>query len=549
MPNPPEPHQAPRPRCWRLKPLAVDGLESSIEPSRERLTLGRSEDNDVVLDGELYPSVSGHHTLVEFVEGELWVEDLGSRNGTYIDGETITRTTINLGTQIQLGTIGPRFAVVSSEPLSQTMFVDPKAMQATMGKVSEKQVHELVQRRAVRTYVGVTVLCVALAAVLFWWTRDAMRTNKGEMTATMEEANTAQRERDAQVSDELRLARGVIKQLQELNAIHEEERIERERERESLTQALKERVEERENAAEALGERLVALEGTDEQGEEIRRLSRLIEETQADLREARTQLTSFNPVNLEQARLAGVSHVRRTVVLLEVEVALINSETMELLYLSRDSEPNFDGRGIPVIMESSGSGFCVDENGWILTNAHVANPHQGDLLAMASELPIATQTSIYAVFSGTQERHHAELVKVADDDIDLALVRIEPFMGMPHLNDFNLESVAPEPGGDLYLLGFPLGNFALQEGRTVIASTFRGILSRIVDGSLQVDAGVHPGNSGGPITDPLGRVIGIVSSVQATPEQTAVYTIGYGIPIADASSIWPPTDPQATEDE
>jgi S1-C subfamily serine protease len=141
------------------------------------------------------------------------------------------------------------------------------------------------------------------------------------------------------------------------------------------------------------------------------------------------------------------------------------------------------------------------------------------------------------------------LVKVADDDIDLALVRIDPFEGMPHLNDFNLESATPEPGGDLYLLGFPLGNFALQEGRTVIASTFRGILSRIVDGSLQVDAGVHPGNSGGPITDPLGRVIGIVTSVQATPEQTAVYTIGYGIPIADAASIWPPPAIQPAEDE
>ena len=105
---------------------------------------------------------------------------------------------------------------------------------------------------------------------------------------------------------------------------------------------------------------------------------------------------------------------------------------------------------------------------------------------------------------------------------------------MPHLKDFHLRTRAPEPGGDLYLLGFPLGNFALQEGRTVIASTFRGILSRFVDGSLQVDAGVHPGNSGGPITDPLGHVIGVVSSLQATPEQTAVYTIGYGIPIADA---------------
>jgi S1-C subfamily serine protease len=549
MAIPSEPQPLPRPGSWRLKPLAVDGWEGSIEPNSGRLTLGRSEDNDVVLDGEIYPSVSGHHSLIEFVDGELWVEDLGSRNGTLVDGETTTRTKIHLGTQIQLGSIGPRFAVVSSEPLSQTMFVDPKALRATMGKVSEKQVHELVQRRALKTYVRVTILSAAFVAALFWWTRDAMRTNKGEITASLEEANTAQRERDVQVHDELRLARGVIEQLQELNAIHEKERIERERERAGLTQALKERVQERENAAEALGERLVALEGSDEQGEEIRRLSRLITETQADLREARTQLTAFNPVNLEQARLAGVSHVRRTVVLLEVEVALVNSETMELLYLSRDREPNFDGRGIPVIMESSGSGFCVAEGGWILTNAHVANPHKGDLLSLASELPITTQTSIYAVFSGTQERHHAQLVKVADDDIDLALVRIEPFLGMPHLSDFNLESAAPEPGGDLYLLGFPLGNFALQEGRTVIASTFRGILSRIVDGSLQVDAGVHPGNSGGPITDPLGRVIGIVSSVQATPEQTAVYTIGYGIPIADAASIWPPTDTQPAEDE
>ena len=235
MAIPSEPQQVPRPRCWRLKPLAVDGWDSSIEPSGERLTLGRSEDNDVVLDGEIYPSVSGHHSLLEFVEGELWVEDLGSRNGTYVNGETVTRTTINLGAQIQLGTIGPRFAVVSSEPLSQTMFVDPKSMQSAMGKVSEEQVHELVQRRALRTYVGVTMLSAVFVALLFWWTRDAMRTNKGEMTATMAEATTAQRERDAQVNDELRLARGVIKQLQELNAIHEEERIVRERERESLT--------------------------------------------------------------------------------------------------------------------------------------------------------------------------------------------------------------------------------------------------------------------------------------------------------------------------
>ena len=549
MPTPSDPQQVPRPRCWRLKPLGVSGWEGTIEPSRERLTLGRSMDNDVVLDPEVYPSVSGHHALIEFVDGALWVEDLGSRNGTFVNGETVERTRVDLGAQIQLGSIGPRFAVVSSEPLSQTMFVDPKSVQAAIGSVSESKVEEMVQNRARRTYLRVTLLSAVLIVLLGWWGRNAMRTSSDEMSASLEEASTAQRERDAQVADELRLARGVIERLQELNTLREEERIESERKRETLALALKSRVDERESAAIALSERLGALEGDNAQQEEIQRLSRLIAETQAELTEARTQLTFFDPVILEQSRLAGVSRVRRTVVLLEVEVALVNSENAELLYLSRTGEPNFEGRGRPWIMESSGSGFCISEEGWILTNAHVASPRRTDLLGSASDLPITTQTSIYAVFSGTHERHHARLVQVADDDIDLALIRIEPFEGMPHLKDFHLRSRAPEPGGDLYLLGFPLGNFALQEGRTVIASTFRGILSRFVDGSLQVDAGVHPGNSGGPITDPLGHVIGVVSSLQATPEQTAVYTIGYGIPIADAASIWPPTDIPLPEDE
>ncbi|MEL6715688.1 MAG: serine protease, partial [Planctomycetota bacterium] len=98
----------------------------------------------------------------------------------------------------------------------------------------------------------------------------------------------------------------------------------------------------------------------------------------------------------------------------------------------------------------------------------------------------------------------------------------------------------PPAGSDIYLFGFPLGNLAVQEGETVIASTFRGILSRNVGGQMQVDAGVHPGNSGGPITDAAGRVVGVVVSVQALPDRTAVYTIGYGIPIARAADLWPP---------
>ncbi|GEM_PF-1542006 len=542
MPPTSDPTQVPLSRRWRIKPLGVTGWEGVIVPTRERLTIGRSAENDVVLDGEVYPSVSSHHTLIEFVNGELWLEDLGSRNGTYLNGEPVDRSPLSLGAQIQLGSIGPRFAVVSSEPLSQTLFVDPKSVQAAIGSVSKGQVERMVKRRARRTFIRIAVLSSVLVGLLGWWARNALRVSSDEMSASLEAASAEGRQRADKMADELRVARGVIAQLQELGTSREREQMQREREREELTRALQLRVDERESAALTLAERLGMLEGDDEQEGEIERLSVRIEETQAELREARAQLTALNPVNLEQARLAGVSHVRKTVVLLEVEMALVSSETSEQLYLSRQGEPNFEGRGRPWVMGSSGSGFCVSEGGWILTNAHVVSPGKGSLLGLAGDLPITTQTTIHAVFSGTQERYSARLVQVAEDGIDLALVHIQPFEGMPHLKEFTLGSPAPQAGGDIYLLGFPLGNFALQEGRTVIASTFRGILSRIVDGSLQVDAGVHPGNSGGPITDPLGNVIGVVSSLQATPERTAIYTIGYGIPIADAASIWPPPE-------
>mgnify|MGYP000371417244 CR=1 FL=1 len=66
MPTPSDPQQVPRPRCWRLKPLGVSGWEGTIEPSRERLTLGRSMDNDVVLDPEGYRMGNLNSALLEY---------------------------------------------------------------------------------------------------------------------------------------------------------------------------------------------------------------------------------------------------------------------------------------------------------------------------------------------------------------------------------------------------------------------------------------------------------------------------------------------------
>jgi S1-C subfamily serine protease len=145
------------------------------------------------------------------------------------------------------------------------------------------------------------------------------------------------------------------------------------------------------------------------------------------------------------------------------------------------------------------------------------------------------------VFSSTSQRRPATLVAwAADDDEELALLRIDPFPDMPCLPGIAPDIGVPELGSDVFLLGFPLGNQALQEGRQVIASTFRGIVSRSVGSYLQVDAAVHPGQSGGPAIDAEGRVIGLVTAMQAVDAVAGSSAIGFITPIAAVAKIWPP---------
>ena len=110
---------------------------------------------------------------------------------------------------------------------------------------------------------------------------------------------------------------------------------------------------------------------------------------------------------------------------------------------------------------------------------------------------------------------------------------------MPRLQIEDFDSPPPAAGTEVYLCGFPLGTFAVQEGDRVIASTLKGILSRRVGPYVQIDAGVHPGLSGGPVTDANGKVIGVVCSVQATPKGEIASSIGYALPISSARRVLP----------
>ena len=160
---------------------------------------------------------------------------------------------------------------------------------------------------------------------------------------------------------------------------------------------------------------------------------------------------------------------------------------------------------------------------------------------MGPDVELEARIKLRVVFSGESQRHEAELIKwVSDGREDLALLKIEPFQGMPFLEPPLLNAPPPLRGTEVYLIGFPLGKRVFHQGDTMLASTFKGVLSRVLDEYLQVDAAVHPGASGGPLIDGHGRLLGVVVGMQATDDRASSSAIGYIIPIHSLGLVWPP---------
>ncbi len=91
------------------KPLELcplDGNQSSVLRAVSRATLGRAADNDFIIDDE---RVSRRHAMIECHGGEWHMSDLGSRNGTWVNGRHVSRARLVNGDLIEVG--GQRFRV------------------------------------------------------------------------------------------------------------------------------------------------------------------------------------------------------------------------------------------------------------------------------------------------------------------------------------------------------------------------------------------------------------------------------------------------------
>lgn len=161
--------------------------------------------------------------------------------------------------------------------------------------------------------------------------------------------------------------------------------------------------------------------------------------------------------------------------------------------------------------EVGGSGFVIDYNGHIVTNAHVvAN---------------ATEIIVYFV-DGTITR--AELVG-ADLDSDLAVIKVNlPADRLVPVKFGNVDSLFV--GQSVLALGSPFGqDWTLTAGIiSALNRTITGLSNYRIGSVIQTDAPINPGNSGGPLFNMQGEVIGVNS--QIVSQTRANSGIGFSVP-------------------
>ena len=172
-----------------------------------------------------------------------------------------------------------------------------------------------------------------------------------------------------------------------------------------------------------------------------------------------------------------------------------------------------------------GSGFVVSPQGYILTNSHV--------ITTAGDTPVAQPAD--SVFIEFQDRDRAE-AKIVGWDVfdDVGLVKVDPsahpLAPVPLGN-----SAAAVVGEPVAAIGSPFGNEnSLAVG--VVSAVHRSVDSltssfNLVD-AIQTDAPINHGNSGGPLFDARGRVIGINAQINSTSGEAE--GVGFAVPINSA---------------
>jgi S1-C subfamily serine protease len=177
--------------------------------------------------------------------------------------------------------------------------------------------------------------------------------------------------------------------------------------------------------------------------------------------------------------------------------------------------------------QALGSGFVVSRSGYILTNAHVVSDSG------------QTVKHVQVIFKGegTTTRQVSGTVIGCDATSDVALIKVDPAK-VGHLDVLALgDSSAVVPGEPVVAIGNPQG-YAFSISQGIVSATDRNLQSpngSVIAGGIQTDAAINEGNSGGPLIDTAGHVIGI--NEQIATQSGGSEGLGFAVPIDTAVSV------------
>jgi len=241
----------------------------------------------------------------------------------------------------------------------------------------------------------------------------------------------------------------------------------------------------------------------------------------------RTPVVSTEPVvrppvndRPRAARLAVPAVVNFADVAERINAAVVNIDatskgpvTRDVPRPTRPDDPLDAPRDLETPRQGSGSGFVVDAAGFILTNNHVIEGAERITVTLADG----------RVFRGE--------VVGADPAIDVALLRIPDASNLPEAPLGNSDEL--RPGEWVCAIGNPLG-YVHSVTVGVVSFIGRKLFDQSLDDYIQTDAAINLGNSGGPLINSRGEVVGINSALSSRASN-----IGFAVPINQATAILP----------
>jgi S1-C subfamily serine protease len=416
--------------------------------------LGRHPLSDVRFDAERDLDVSSRHAAIVRKSEGFILQDLGSRNGTFVNGQRITgETLLHDGDVVGFGASGPAvvFQVIDvtdapvtagggaetqTERASAPREVVPAAPRQSTGmRIAVEVSRQTAQLRRTSKVLVALLLLVVTGFTWMQWDAGRRARELALLQARADSLMVEARDMSARYRTELQGIRDALRASQ----------LETGRLRRELAAA----------------------------GDDATSVSRLRAELDTAERRQRALAGAVGGVDYR-----AISHRNQDAVAI-VLVEFVDGERF------------------------SGTAFCVDSMGTMVTNKHILVGDDGT----------RTPKRIGVVFSGSTQFWRGEMIGVSSD-ADIGVFRVLIKGGTPRVTGLAPSREGLERGDPVAILGYPLGfdlPMEAQGGQPIAEPTLTvGTVSKALTSVVQVDAYGAPGSSGSPIFDHDGKVIAVL---------------------------------------